>query len=70
MKTIQLPTPPSEGVETPASVQATPSSSRSGRHILRGRNIQAKRMAFADTRMLDEVRKPSCSHLAALPLDC
>ncbi len=61
VETIQLPTPPSEGVETPASVQATQSSSRSGRHLLRGRNIQAKRMAFADTRMLDEVRRPFCN---------
>ncbi|KAF7514157.1 hypothetical protein GJ744_004482 [Endocarpon pusillum] len=55
VETVQLPTPPSEGVETPISVSAAPSSSRSGRHLLRGRNIQAKRMAFADTRLLDEI---------------
>ena len=60
-ETIQLPTPPSEGVETPVSVRAAPSTSRSGRHLLRGRNIQAKKMAFADTRVLDEVRRPFCS---------
>ncbi len=61
VETIQLPTPPSECVETPTSVQAAMSSSRSGRHLLRGRNIQAKRMAFADTRMLDEVGRPFCN---------
>ncbi|ERF68088.1 hypothetical protein EPUS_06899 [Endocarpon pusillum Z07020] len=55
VETVQLPTPPSEAVETPISARAAPSSSRSGRHLLRGRNIQAKRMAFADTRLLDEV---------------
>jgi Pin2-interacting protein X1 len=52
---VQLPTPPSESGETPLSVQPIPPSSRNGRHIIRGRNIQAKRMAFADAKMLDEV---------------
>lgn len=61
VKTVQLLTPPSEAVETPVSAQAAPLSSRSGRHLLRGRNIEAKRMAFADTRMLDEVRRPFSS---------
>jgi len=28
---------------------------RNGRHIIRGRNIRAKKMAFADTKMLDQV---------------
>jgi Pin2-interacting protein X1 len=49
----QLPTPPSEARESPTAADA-----RSGRHVIRGRNIQAKRMAFADAKMLDEVRSP------------
>jgi hypothetical protein len=53
---IQLPTPPSECLETRAPTPVIQSSSRNSRHIIRGRNIQAKRMAFADTKMLDEVR--------------
>lgn len=55
--TVQLPTPPSDDLEVPIFTQAIQSSSRNGRHILRGRNIQAKRMAFADSKMLDEVRR-------------
>jgi Pin2-interacting protein X1 len=54
--TIQLPTPPSECWETRAPTPVIQSSSRNGRHLIRGRNIQAKRMAFADTKLLDEVR--------------
>jgi len=55
---VQLPTPHSECLDTQISTQAVQSSSRNGRHIIRGRNIQAKRMAFADAKMLDEVRSP------------
>ena len=29
---------------------------RNGRHVLRGRNIEAKKLAFSDAKMLDEVR--------------
>jgi Pin2-interacting protein X1 len=54
--TIQLPTPPLECLETRAPTPVIQSSSMNGRHLIRGRNIQAKRMAFADTKMLDEVR--------------
>ena len=53
---VQLPTPPSEVVEAPVPVPAIEPASRHVRHIIRGRNIQAKRMAFADAKMLDEVR--------------
>jgi hypothetical protein len=28
---------------------------RTGRHVIRGRNIEAKKMAFSDTKMLDQV---------------
>lgn len=56
METVQLPTPPSEGLELPIVAQTLQSRPRNGRHLLRGRNIQAKRMAFTDSKMLDEVR--------------
>jgi Pin2-interacting protein X1 len=52
---VQLPTPPSEGQGTPIIAEAVCSGSRNGRHLLRGRHIQAKRMAFADAKLLDEV---------------
>lgn len=54
---VQLPTPPSEGSALPVIAQTLQSRPRNGRHLLRGRNIQAKRMAFANTKMLDEVRR-------------
>jgi hypothetical protein len=31
---------------------------RTGRHVIRGRNIEAKKMAFSDMKMLDQVRSP------------
>ena len=43
---------PTDGVITARVTQAGP---RNGRHMIRGRNIQAKKMAFADAKMLDEV---------------
>ena len=52
---VQLPTPPSECQDTPIPLRALQSNSRNGMHLIRGRNIQAKRMAFADDKMLDEV---------------
>lgn len=52
---VQLPTPPSEGVEATRSMNSIQPTPRNIRHIIRGRNIQAKRMAFADAKMLDEV---------------
>jgi hypothetical protein len=35
---------------------------RNGRHVIRGRNIEAKKMAFSDMKMLDQVRS-SCTTL-------
>jgi len=37
------------------AVKVVKQAMKNGRHILRGRNIQAKRAAFADTKMLDEI---------------
>jgi hypothetical protein len=54
---LQLPTPPSDSAQMPVSAQTVPSDLRNGRHALRGREIQAKRMAFADATMLDQVRQ-------------
>jgi Pin2-interacting protein X1 len=65
--TVQLPTPPSDSAEMPVSTQAVQSGWHNGRHLLRGRNIQAKRMAFADAKMLDEVRR-FCSDSAKVSL--
>ncbi|KAK5195045.1 telomerase inhibitor [Exophiala xenobiotica] len=44
-------------VDSPVSKPQIVSSIRTqnGRHLLRGRNIQAKRMAFSDTKGLDEI---------------
>jgi len=64
---LQLPTPPSDCAEMPVSAQAVPSDLRNGRHALRGREIQAKRMAFADAKMLDQVRR-LCSDPAKVSL--
>jgi hypothetical protein len=64
---LQLPTPPSDCVEMPISAQTVPSDLRNGRHALRGREIQAKRMAFADAKMLDQVRR-LCSDPAKVSL--
>jgi Pin2-interacting protein X1 len=52
---VQLPTPPSESEELLVSTETSRTSSRNVRHLIRGRNIRAKRMAFADAKMLDEV---------------
>lgn len=57
IEVLQLPTPPSDCLDKPISRQVIQPSSRNGRHVIRGRNIQAKRMAFADTKRLDEVRQ-------------
>ncbi|KEF53830.1 uncharacterized protein A1O9_10232 [Exophiala aquamarina CBS 119918] len=48
---IVVPLEPSKQKSPPAST--TPQ--RNGRHLLRGRNIQAKKMAFADMKGLDEI---------------
>jgi hypothetical protein len=40
----------------PASAnRTTPALPRTGRHVIRGRNIEAKKMAFSDVKMLDQV---------------
>jgi len=44
---------PLESPKQKPTTAATPQ--RNGRHLLRGRNIQAKRMAFADMKGLDEI---------------
>jgi Pin2-interacting protein X1 len=36
--------------------RTTPALPRTGRHMIRGRNIEAKKMAFSDVKMLDQVR--------------
>lgn len=42
---------------TPAIAnRTTPALPRTGRHVIRGRNIEAKKMAFSDVKMLDQVR--------------
>jgi hypothetical protein len=51
----QSPPPPSDSQRVPVSTNPNHVSSRNGRHIIRGRNIEAKRMAFADAKTLDEV---------------
>lgn len=43
-----------EKAKLPPVVTAAPMRNN-GRHLLRGRNIQAKRMAFSDTKGLDEI---------------
>lgn len=60
-----LPTPPEEisvsdtGTEDVQEMAPNPSRARplirNGRQMLRGRNIAAKKMAFADAKMLDEI---------------
>ena len=35
--------------------RTTPTFLRTGRHVIRGRNIEAKKMAFSDVKMLDQV---------------
>ena len=55
--TFQLPTPPSDCIRKQGSSPTNGLSSRNGRHIVRSRNIQAKRAAFADAKSLDEVRQ-------------
>ena len=42
--------------ESVVTVQTATAPLRTGRHVIRGRNIQAKKMAFADMKMLDQVR--------------
>ncbi len=42
--------------ESVVVLQSAPAPPRVGRHVIRGRNIQAKRMAFSDMKMLDQVR--------------
>lgn len=54
---VQLPTPHSECLKTEVPINSIQPSSRNFRHIIRRRNIEAKRMAFADAKMLDEVRR-------------
>jgi hypothetical protein len=39
---------------------------RTGRHIIRGRNIEAKKLAFSDTKMLDQVPHPWLALLCIL----
>lgn len=36
--------------------RTTPALPRTGRHVIRGRNIKAKKMAFSDVKLLDQVR--------------
>jgi hypothetical protein len=45
----------SEPEVLPAVPKQPPQQIRSGRHVLRGRNIEAKRMAFADMKGLGEI---------------
>jgi len=51
----------STGASTPVQIPeinktpVTQERSRNGRHLLRGRNIQAKRMAFTDSKGLDQI---------------
>jgi hypothetical protein len=40
---------------TPAIANRTPALARTGRHVIRGRNIEAKKMAFSDVKILDQV---------------
>lgn len=56
-KELDSATPTSSEVlpQTPAAAGRSTSVSRTGRHVIRGRNIEAKRMAFSDTKMLDQV---------------
>jgi len=55
------PTDTSTGASTPVQISeisktsVTQERSRNGRHLLRGRNIQAKRMAFTDSKGLDQI---------------
>jgi Pin2-interacting protein X1 len=53
--TIQASTPLAEPSPKPVNTVSTQGIARNGRHILRGKNIQAKKMAFGDAKMLDEV---------------
>jgi hypothetical protein len=39
---------------------------RTGRHVIRGRNIEAKKLAFSDTKMLDQVPHPWLALLCIL----
>lgn len=58
--TVEL-TETSTGASTPVQLpevnvsSVTQESLRNGRHILRGRNIQAKRLAFSDSKGLDQI---------------
>lgn len=61
---VQLPTPVSECKDAPIPLRPLHLTSRNGRHLIRRREIQAKRMAFANDKMLDEVGRP-CSRLRA-----
>jgi Pin2-interacting protein X1 len=46
----------SQGLTQPLTITSTSAAlPRSGRHVIRGRNIEAKKMAFSDTKMLDQV---------------
>ena len=42
--------------EPPSITRTSTTLPRTGRHLIRGRNIDAKKMAFSDLKMLDQVR--------------
>ena len=60
-----MPTPPDEASASSTDAEDVPDIAtastiprptvRNGRQMLRGRNIAAKKMAFADAKMLDEI---------------
>lgn len=49
------PVPTASDKAITAVVQTAPAPRRNGRHVIRGKNIQAKKMAFSDMKMLDQV---------------
>jgi Pin2-interacting protein X1 len=60
-QTASLPTPPSDPAPSASEEEPNPTPKvsrptvRNGRQILRGKNIAAKKLAFADAKMLDEI---------------
>lgn len=60
LEAVKAEGPESSGVDLPAhpvvKLKNAPTLPRNSRHIIRGRNIQAKKMAFSDLKMLDQVQ--------------
>lgn len=52
--------------EPPTTSRTIPALPRTGRHVIRGKNIEAKKMAFSDVKMLDQVRYSLTSLLSIL----